>query len=66
MREAAWLTKHVGGVVGHLVLKHGGDALHAHTGVHMLGWQALQAGVSFPVELQPSTTSKPKLVRGDI
>ena len=46
------LTKDVGGIVGHLVLQHGGDALHAHAGVHVLGWQALQAAICLPVELQ--------------
>ena len=47
------LTKYVGGIVGHFVLKDRGDALHAHTGVHMLGRQALQATISLPVELHP-------------
>ena len=49
------LTKDVSSVVGHLVLQHRGDTLHAHASVHMLGWQALQAGICLPVELHTIT-----------
>lgn len=60
---ASTLTKDISGIIGHLVLQHRGDTLHAHSCVHMLCRQALQAGISLPVELQ---NTNPKLSNTDI